>query len=284
MGADSVGDGRARRPNDGAQLATGRPSNIHGALFLRDNIFRSIAHFDADYSRHIEGNTLRLRWDETSLLHLIANRLRFRPGLDSTVSDVRAWNRFAQRELGDREGFRRCLNHTLYRPRDLLVLLNQAAIIAARSSRQNIVNEDIAATAKQISQDRLADLLKEYDTVLPGLDLFTKAFTHQPALSTVRVLVAYLNEVVASDPYETRAAGDFALLGTGADVLLALYGVGFVGMEDASTGRYVFCHDGAPSTLRPISACDAHDHTPLLLAGARYCRRRTPTRQCGRDL
>ncbi len=224
-------------------------SSIHGILFLRDNIFRSIAHFDADYSRHIEGNTLRLRWDEAALLHLIANRVRFRLKLESTVGDIKAWNRFAQRELGDREGFRRCLNHTLYRPRDLLVLLNQAAIVASRAARQHIIDADIAATAKEISQDRLADLLKEYDTVLPGLDLFTKRFAHQPALSTVHVLVAYLDGAVASEAYDTRAAGDFALLGTGAEVLLALYGVGFIGMEDAATGRFAFCHDGAPSTL-----------------------------------
>src|SRR5207249_4012218 len=50
--------------------------NTKAFIFLRDNIFRTISKHDADYSRQIEGQAIRLHWDEYHLLNLIANRLR----------------------------------------------------------------------------------------------------------------------------------------------------------------------------------------------------------------
>ena len=49
---------------------------IRPIVFLRDNVYRAIARQDPDYSRTIEGQTLRLYWDEYNLLNLTANRLR----------------------------------------------------------------------------------------------------------------------------------------------------------------------------------------------------------------
>lgn len=229
-------------------------SDIHVTLFLRDNIFRALAHFDRDFSRHVEGSTLRLQWTEASLLHLVGNRLRVQLGLESTESDIRVWNRFAQRDLADRDGFASCLRHTLFRPRDLLVLLNKAAMLAAREGRLEIVPEDIGSTAREISQARLADLLKEYDEVFPGLELFVGVMAGQPALMTLGVLIERLDSEVASHAYTEQRASDFALLGDGAQVAAALYSVGFVGLEDSSSGRYSFCHDGAPTGLDTSSS------------------------------
>ena len=48
--------------------------------------------------------------------------------------------------------------------------------------------------------------------------------------------------------YSERASSDFALLETPTAIFDALYGVGFLGIKDAATGGYRFCHDGAPST------------------------------------
>jgi hypothetical protein len=58
-----------------ADLSEGQ-SGIHSTIFVRDNMFRALAHFDGDFSRHIEGHSLRLHWNENSLFQLIANRLR----------------------------------------------------------------------------------------------------------------------------------------------------------------------------------------------------------------
>ena len=116
---------------------------IQIVLFIRDNIFRALSFFDKDFSRHIEGNSLRLKWDDSSLLLLISGRLRTALNLEKIENDIKVWNRFAQKELQNRDGFISCLNYTLYRPRDLLVLLNTAFVTAARSGRNEISKKKI---------------------------------------------------------------------------------------------------------------------------------------------
>jgi hypothetical protein len=49
--------GLAAAASDLAEAQTG----IHCILFVRDNMFRALAHFDQDFSRNIESNTLRLQ-------------------------------------------------------------------------------------------------------------------------------------------------------------------------------------------------------------------------------
>ncbi len=222
-----------------------RPSGIHVVLFVRDNIFRALAHYDPDFSRNIEGSILRLKWDKDSLLHLVANRLRVSLGLGKIESDIKVWNRFAQRELKDRDGFNECLSHTLYRPRDLIVLLNSASQVAGRSNRTEIIKDDIDATSKQISEDRLADLIKEYDSVFRGLRLLVKVFVQGQPHYVAQEAIDKLTELIQTSKFDEDGSGDFAILGEGKQALYALFSVGFVGIQDSSTGNIIFCHDGS---------------------------------------
>lgn len=218
---------------------------LHPILFIRDNIFRALAHFDPDFSRHIEGSTLRLHWDEQGLLHLVAARLRQPLAMEATENDIKIWNRFAQRELQDRAGFRHCLQYTLYRPRDILVLLNQSYLLAARQGREHIVPADVEAISRDISRDRLDDLLKEYDTVLPGLRQLVRAFEGQAAIQQIGQALGLLAETLSSTGNGTSAASDFAILGSPNVAYQALFGIGFLGFEDPTTGALTFRHDGA---------------------------------------
>jgi hypothetical protein len=93
--------------------------------FLRDNIFRSLSKEDPDYSRNIEGQVIRLHWDWAQLLMLSAKRMKVAFNLD-IEKDQRVWDRCTADDLKGRNGFKRCLQFTLYRPRDLLSLLNEA--------------------------------------------------------------------------------------------------------------------------------------------------------------
>lgn len=228
-------------------------TGIHCTLFIRDNMFRALAHFDGDFSRHIEGHALRLQWDEDSLFHLISSRLRVALDLMSIESDVKVWNRFVDTGLQNRSGFELCLRNTLYRPRDILVLLNRAYMVATRQGRERIIEQDIDSAATSISHDRLEDLLKEYDSVLPGLRSFVKLFENRPAFDQLAAVITRLEDHIQSGQYDTAESSDFALLGSGKQVFLALYGVGFIGVEDKSRGGFVFCHDGSRSEIEALS-------------------------------
>lgn len=223
--------------------------SIQGKLFIRDNIFRSLAALDRDFSRHIEGDTLRLHWTQDSLLNLVASRLRVALDVPTLENSTRVWNRFAHREIRGRDGFLRCLQHTLYRPRDLLVLLNQAATWAAREGRQAIVESDVEEISKQISLNRLEDLLKEYEGVFPGLRAIAGYFSGTQSFQSTKSVRTQLDSIISEENYASVETSDVAILSTGSQIIDALYSVGFLGLEDPATGRIRFCHDGATSSI-----------------------------------
>lgn len=226
---------------------------IHVVLFIRDNMFRCLSVFDRDFSRHIEGNTLRLKWDDQALLHLVSLRLRNSLGSKNVENDVKIWNRFAKNELSNRDGFKECLKYTLYRPRDILVLLNSTFQIAMRSGRQEIVLSDVETASKQISIDRLQDLLKEYDTVFPGVELLVYSFQNKKAVDAYASVVNNLDHFIQNTSYADQRERDFAILDNGQEAFFALFSIGFLGLEDFSTGSYIFCHDGSPANLDAVS-------------------------------
>jgi len=222
---------------------------IYPIIFVRDNMFRALAQFDDDFTRHIEGHTLRLQWDEEALFHFIAARLRVALKLENVESEVKVWNRFAHRELHDREGFARCLKFTLYRPRDILVLLNEAYVNARRDGRDRIIARDVERTATNISQHRLEDLCKEYDRVLPGVRLFVSAFRGQAAMKPASQVIDNLQTVAETSDYSDSASRDLVLFENGGEMFSALYSVGFVGVKDETSGNFMFCHDGTMAAL-----------------------------------
>lgn len=222
---------------------------FYPVVFIRDNMFRALAQFDDDFTRHIEGHTLRLQWEEESLLYLITARLRVALGLETVESNIKVWNRFAHRALHNREGFARCLRYTLFRPRDILVLLNEAHVNALREGRDEIIENDIEKSATNISQHRMEDLCKEYDKVLPGLRLFVSAFRGKPASQSFQGVVDHLQYIADHNDYNEAGARDLVLFENGGEMFSALYSVGFIGLKDTVSGNYTFCHDGSMSAL-----------------------------------
>lgn len=140
---DDVGTALA----DGLVLATINLAdwlpNTKVTLFARDNVVRAVAKADPDYSRNIEGQVLRLHWNEQLLIDVVCARLRQAFGLSRTESNLKVWNRCVGPDMRGMDGFRQCLWLTLYRPRDVLVLLNQAFYRATGGNRKQIVLGDL---------------------------------------------------------------------------------------------------------------------------------------------
>src|ERR1035437_7004880 len=217
--------------------------NTKSFMFLRDNIFRTIAKYDADYSRQIEGQVIRLHWDEYHLLNMVANRLRI--AFKSTEeSSIAVWNKFTGRSISEKTGFRECLRLTLYRPRDLISLLNSAFYHAFQHGRGEIIDQDIEISAKEISESRYADLLKEYDAIFPGISRLTRVFTNCSAEWNLTKILKQIDEVFLASDLTSEESQQFRILGSPESGVQALYSVGFIGIKDEQSGRYRFCHDG----------------------------------------
>ncbi|SIQ99793.1 hypothetical protein SAMN05421647_11372 [Marinobacterium stanieri] len=211
--------------------------------FVRDNIYRAISKLDPDFTRNIEGQTLRLHWDEYNLFNLVCFRLKSAFNCEHENS-VRIWNHYAAKELKGREGFRLALKLTLYRPRDILVLLNEAFLKANSNDRNQIILEDIEYTAKTISTNRLNDLHKEYEYIFPSIEEFTKSFYGCASEISVRDAKPLIDNVLSQDRFERRKQQDIFIFSDSRQVLQRLYSVGFIGIHNEQSASFVFCHDG----------------------------------------
>lgn len=211
--------------------------------FVRDNIYRAISKLDPDFTRNIEGQTLRLHWDEYNLFNLVCNRMRTAFNTD-VENSTKVWNQFTARELKGKEGFRTALKLTLYRPRDILVLLNQAYLHANSQDRKEIILDDIDITAKTISINRLSDLHKEYEIIFPALDDFTASFHQRSPELTVETALSIVSSTLSKESLEREKQRDIYLFENGNQVIYRLYSVGFLGIYNEKSSSYVFCHDG----------------------------------------
>ena len=220
-----------------------RIPRVRSIIFLRDNIHRAVQYMDPDYSRNLEGNVLRLHWDVESLFSFAARRLQVAFNIPQEASQ-RVWNKCTAGDLVGRDGFTRCLQHTLYRPRDLLSLLNEAFYGAGKHSQSRIVSKHIESAAQTISRIRLEDLRKEYDAILPGLPAYISAFYRSEPNILVDIAHRLLEELLEAGSDDPVVQQDFHIFDNPQDVLRSLYSIGFIGVRDAAAGTFVFCHDG----------------------------------------
>ncbi|MCD4779821.1 MAG: ATP-binding protein [Candidatus Omnitrophica bacterium] len=224
-------------------IVTSSIESVSSVTFLRDNIFRAVQRCDPDYSRNIEGDILRIHWDEYHLFNMICNRIR-KSFKISREQNLVTWNKVTAKGVTGKEGFRKCLRQTLYRPRDLLVLLNNAFNSALSHKRNEIVDEDIELSAKDISCSRLDDLKKEYKSVLPGLEEIIKIFSG----GSPKFIVLEANKLMQSlfdlDDVNSLARQTLAIMQSPSEVLRMLFSIGFIGILNKDSSCYVYCHDG----------------------------------------
>ena len=221
-----------------------RIPRIRPLVFLRDNMFRAVQVLDPDYSRNIEGHILRLHWDDDTLFHFAAKRLKLAFNLSEEKSQ-RIWNRcVAGDDLKGKPGFDKCLHLTLYRPRDLLSLLNESFFLASKAQQFILALDHVQLAGKTISENRLEDLKKEYVTILPGLSEYIASFLNQKPELNVEEVIERLESRLSNGSDDPVVQQEMFILEDANAVLRGLYSVGFLGVKHSSTGAYVFCHDG----------------------------------------
>lgn len=217
--------------------------DVRPIVFIRDNMFRAVAKYDPDYTRNMEGSSLRLHWGENELMHMVAFRLKIAFPAEFE-KDVKVWNQCTVGSLQDRNGFKSCLRMTLYRPRDIIALLNQAFYLASREGRARISETDIDTTSREISQARLDDLVKEYEVIFPALDDVIGVFKGKSPTFKMKEVANDLWSLMKSKTTSLSAQRDLVFYETPSELLSALYSIGFVGLKDSITDVFTFSHDG----------------------------------------
>jgi len=225
------------------ELRNALGEHVQAIVFLRDNIFRAVQLEDRDFSRNLESQVLRLHWDPEELFYMVCKRIRAAFSIERE-SEVKVWNAITSSELHGREGFRKCLRLTLYRPRDVIALLNAAIEQARRRRREILIDNDFHEASKQISISRFDDLGKEYETIFPGVTQLTTAFANGPTQLLVADVVKTIKRVRDDPSINADVLQHLTILGSEEEVAKALYGVGFFGIFDRQNSTWVFSHDG----------------------------------------
>lgn len=217
-------------------------------VFLRDNIFRALQRADNDFSRNVEPRVLRLHWDPQELLFMTIGRIRAAFKLEGKEGEIKAWNAFTDKNLHGVSGFKKCLRHTLYRPRDVIALLNGAFYEARTKSRGVLTEGDVTSAARSISKSRLDDLEKEYSSVFPGLSLLLSKFQGGDVKVTPVDVQRRVFEVLGSMALKPQEHQHLVILSKEYASVHALYSVGFLGIKNDISKTFVFCHDGRQPT------------------------------------
>lgn len=237
-----------------AHYNTSFSRSFRGLVFLRDNIARSIERDDPDFSRSFEGQVLRLHWGRYELFNMACNRLRV--AFKAThENSQRVWDSLTTQSISGTSGFDHCLRLTLYRPRDLLVLLNEAFNRAAKHQRPHIDDSDVATTAKDISQRRLNDLIKEYGPMLHGLDRLISVFSNNGSHWKLPDACSIVDSILATENLPIEVAQHWRILGDSSEILRSLYSIGFLGLKSETTQAYTFCHDGKTTDVEFATGC-----------------------------
>ena len=226
------------------ELRNALGEKLQAIVFLRDNIFRGIQTEDMDFSRNLESQVLRLHWDPEELLYMVCKRIRVALNI-AHESDIKVWNAITSSELHGRDGFRRCLRLTLYRPRDVIALLNAAIEQARRQQREaTLIEKDFHESSKQISMTRFDDLGKEYSTIFPGVTQLTNAFANGATQFSVDDAIRIIKRVQDDKSINAKALQHLRIIGSEVEIAKELYGIGFFGILDKQNSNWVFSHDG----------------------------------------
>jgi hypothetical protein len=230
------------------ELKSALEAKLRALVFLRDNIFRAMEEEDKDFSRNLEAHYLRLHWDPQELMNMAIKRIReVFPATKEADSDIKVWNSITANELHGRDQFKRILRLTLYRPRDLIALLNEAFYEAQRQDRSTLIEADFNTSARKISQSRYDDLSKEYESVIPGVRLLADSFVGSEAKFKWKDAATRLASVLKLEDQASKIVQQFKIFATPDEAIKALYGVGFFGMFDKQSSKFVFSHDGKKS-------------------------------------
>jgi energy-coupling factor transporter ATP-binding protein EcfA2 len=145
--------------------------NLRVYVSLRRELYDSIPSLYEDAQKYrdiIETIT----WDETSLLSLIAKRIRHSmPELAVEPDDVQCWNTVFSETLDYRQNksFNYLIDRTLYRPREIIQFCTDSADEAKKTNAWPINYGIISSAEVSYSGDRLRDIAAEYRFQYPGL-------------------------------------------------------------------------------------------------------------------
>ena len=134
------------------------------ALFLREDIFNTIAEHDNDLPKR---DFLRMEWTKSNLHHLVALRLAKKVG---DLTDEEVWSAIFREPVNNTKASDYILTRALPRPRDVLNFCQKAIDNAQINENSFVTKQDILDGEESFSETLFFSVSSEFRVQYPNLE------------------------------------------------------------------------------------------------------------------
>ncbi len=233
--------------------------NLRVFMSLRRELYEDIPELYEDAQKYRD-MIETIRWNSTSLLKLIANRVRHSLPALAHQDDQACWNALFSAVPGG-GSFRYMIDRTLYRPREIIQFCT-LALECARDSQNTVPLQQAAVREAEYpySRERARDIAAEYRFQYPGLLSILEAFRGKDPISSRDDIELLCLELITRE-LPTRGTGGWLDGCTPESLVEILWNIGFLRAETRQ--------DTMPRNIRAASFLGPHQASQQTVAAAK---------------
>jgi predicted phosphodiesterase len=206
--------------------------------FLRENMYRRVSNICPRWDR-IEGYFYQVAWTEEQIENLILRRIAAQTDLPSL-----SWDNIFDSEVRGVSSLHYLVRRTQFKPREIILFCRYSVDAANRHHAQKVRASDILEAERRYSENRLKDLLNEYQDSLPELRSIIDLFVGKKQVESIEEFLRLLEEFVSSGRYLQLAPRLSLIYPTREGIFEVLLGVGFVGVRLHNSDSFLFKYYG----------------------------------------
>jgi hypothetical protein len=206
--------------------------------FIRENMYRRVSNICPRWDR-IEGYFYNIAWTEEQIKDLVLRRV----GLQSGATEL-SWEMIFDSHVRQTPSLDYLLRRTQFKPREVILFCKYSVDAANRHYAQKVREVDVLEAERRYSENRLKDLLNEYQDSLPELRSVLTLFVGKKQIESVDEFLLLLEEFIVSGKYLELAPKLSLSYPTKEGIFDLLLGIGFVGVRLHGTNSFLFKYYG----------------------------------------
>lgn len=206
--------------------------------FLRENMYRRVSNICPRWDR-IEGYFYNIAWTEEQIKDLVLRRV----GSQSGATEL-SWEMIFDSHVRQTPSLDYLLRRTQFKPREVILFCKYSVDAANRHHAQRVREVDVLEAERRYSENRLKDLLNEYQDSLPELRPVLNLFVGKKQIESVDEFLLLLEEFIVSGKYLELAPKLSLSYPTKEGIFDLLLGIGFVGVRLRDSNAFLFKYYG----------------------------------------
>jgi hypothetical protein len=206
--------------------------------FLRENMYRRVSAICPRWDR-IEAYFYPISWTEEQIKELILRRVEAQKDMQELT-----WDAVFEPRVNGLSSLEYILRRTQFKPREVILFCKYSVAAATGHRVDKVRQRDILEAERRYSENRLPDLLNEYQDSLPELGVVVDLFVGKPQVADIDEFLGLLQEFIVSGRYAELAPRLSLFYPTREAIFDLLLGIGFVGVKLRTGESFIFKYYG----------------------------------------